>query len=144
LTPGTILHDQQFPFSDGTKGNKLVVLLTPLVDGYFYIGAKTTSRENRRGKKPGCQHKDIYPNFFIPKGTSTFPTDTWVSLDEFYEFKSTELIQRHFSGEIKTIDNLESSLTIKLLSCTLQSQDITFHQEKAIKAALHELTIPPK
>ena len=141
MTPGTILHDQKFPFLDGTKGNKLIVLLTPLVDRYFYIAAKTTSKENRKGKNPGCQHKDIYPNFFIPKGTSTFPMDTWINLDEFYEFKSTELIQRHFTGEIRSIGNLEINLTAKLLACSLQSEDITFHQEKAIKAALEKLIV---
>lgn len=139
MTPGTILHDQKFPFSDGTTGNKLVVLLTSLADGFFYIGAKTTSKEKHKGKNSGCQHKDIYPNFFIPKGTSSFSVDTWVSLDEFYEFKSTELIQRHFSGEIKTIGTLHSNLTIKLLNCALQSEDITLHQEAAIKTALKQL-----
>ncbi len=139
MTPGTILHDQKFPFSDGTTGNKLVVLLTSLADGYFYIGAKTTSKDKHKGKNAGCQHKDIYPNFFIPKGTSSFPVDTWVSLDEFYEFKSTELIQRHFSGEIKTIGMLDNALTIKLLNCVLQSEDITLHQESAIKVTLEQL-----
>lgn len=139
MTPGTILHDQKFPFSDGTTGNKLVVLLTSLVDGYFYIGAKTTSKEKYKGKIPGCQHKDIYPNFFIPKGTSSFSIDTWVNLDEFYEFKSTELVQRHFAGEIKTIANLDNNLIAKLLKCTLQSEDITLHQEHAIKTTLEQL-----
>lgn len=143
MTPGTILHDQQFPFSDGTKGNKLVILLTSLADSYFYIGAKTTSKDKHKGKNTGCQHKDIYPNFFIPKGTSSFPINTWVSLDEFYEFKHTELIQRHFSGEIKTIGTLDNNLTIKLLNCALQSEDITLHQETAIKAALEQLSQPP-
>lgn len=139
MTPGTILHDIKFLFSDGTTGNKLVILLTSLADGYFYIGAKTTSKDKHKGKNAGCQHKDIYPNFFIPKGASSFPIDTWVGLDEFYEFKHTELIQRHFSGEIKTIGTLDKNLTIKLLNCALLSEDITLHQETAIKAALKQL-----
>jgi hypothetical protein len=141
LIPGTILYDQNFCFSDGTRGNKLVVLLTSLTDGHFYIGAKTTSKEKHKGKNAGCQHKDTYPNFFIPKGTSSFLVDTWVGLDEFYEFKHTELIQRHFSGEIKTIATLDKTLTIKLLNCTIQSEDITLHQETAIKTALEQLNL---
>ena len=143
MTPGTILHDQKVPFSDGTTGNKLVVLLTSLVDGYFYIAAKTTSKEKHKGKIAGCQHKDIYPNFFIPKGKSSFPADTWINLDEFYEFKSTELVQRHFSGEIKSIGTLENNLITKLLGCALQSEDITLHQEDAIKVASEQLNLPP-
>ncbi len=143
MTPGTILHDQKFPFSDGSTGNKLVILLTSLTDSYFYIGAKTTSKDKHKGKNAGCQHKDIYPNFFIPKGTSSFPIDTWVSLDEFYEFKHTELIQRHFSGEIKTIGTLDNKLTIKLLNCALQSEDISSHQEAAINLSLKQLPSLP-
>lgn len=143
MIPGTILHDQQFPFSDGTKGSKLVILLTSLSNGYSYIAAKTTSRDKRKGKNAGCQHKDIYPNFFIPQGTSSFPSDTWVGLDEFFEFKHTELIQRHFSGEIKTIGTLQNNLTVQLLNCAIQSEDITLHQEAAINAALTQLILPP-
>ena len=138
MTPGTILHHQKFTFSDGTEGNKLLVLLTDLVEGYFYVVAKTTSKDHRKGKNPGCQHKDIYPNYFIPKGTSTFLTDTWIGLNEFYEFKSTELIQRHFSGDIKPLGNLAIPLTKNLLNCTLKSEDITLRQESAIKNALEK------
>jgi hypothetical protein len=142
LTPGTILHHQTFTFSDGSKGKKLLVLLTDLVEGYFYVLAKTTSKNHRKGKTPGCQLKDIYPNFFIPNKSAIFRIDTWIGLDEFYEFKHAELIQRHFSGEIKSIGNLDNLLTIDLLSCTLKSKDITPCQEFAIKTALEKLRLP--
>ncbi len=139
MNPGTILHDQKFLFTDGTTGNKLIILLTSQVDGYFYIAAKTTSREKYKKKNSGCQHKDAHPNFFIPRGTSSFPIDTWVSLSEFYDLKSKELLQRHFTGDIKTIGDLDINLTKKLLICSLQSEDITLHQEAAIKATLERL-----
>lgn len=143
MTPGTILHDQKFTFSDGTQGNKLLVLLTPQVDGFFYIAAKTTSKEKHKGKNAGCQHEDKHPNFYIPQGTSSFPSNTWISLNEFYELKSVDLLQRRFSGEIKTIDSLDNDTIKKLLECVLKSEDITPHQETAIQNALDQLKSSP-
>lgn len=139
MKPGTILHDIKFRFSDGETGNKLLVLLTPLVDSYYYIAAKTTSKEKYKNRNTGCQHADKHPNFFIPTKTSPFKMDTWISLNEFYEIKSTDLIQRHFAGEVKTIGNLENVLTTKLLNCVLKSEDITLHQELKIKESLEQL-----
>lgn len=136
MIPGTILCHHNFKFSDGATAKKLIILLTDLTEEHSYILAKTTSQENRKSKKSGCQKNDIYPNFFIPKTHSTFPKDTWVDLNEFFEFEAKELLQKHFSGEIQTINVLERELTKKLLSCSIECEDISFHQQEAIKTAL--------
>jgi hypothetical protein len=65
LTPGTILHDQKFPFSDGTTGNKLVVLLTSLTDGFFILGQRQHPRRNTKEKMLAASIKIDIPIFIF-------------------------------------------------------------------------------
>jgi len=67
MIPGTILCDDEFKFSDGTTGQKLLIVLNDGQSG-TYIVIKTTSNGNFKGTTYGCQSSDRYPNFFCPKG----------------------------------------------------------------------------
>ena len=57
-------------------------------------------------------------------------------MDEFYEFKDSELLQKHFIGEINRIGELESNITIQLSECALLSEDITKRQDTIVTAAI--------
>lgn len=65
--------------------------------------------------------------------TGCFKKDTWICLDDFYEFDASELLQGSFSGRIQHIGELPSSMLPALISCALQSDDITGLQEQAIQ-----------
>lgn len=84
MTPGSILFDKKFSFHDGEVGEKLFVILGT-VNG-TYVVAKTTTQPHGRGNDYGCQPKDRFPNFYLPKGACHLKESTWICLDEFYEF----------------------------------------------------------
>lgn len=139
MTPGTILFHKNFIFDDGDKADKRLVFLTDRIDDFFYVVAKTTSQANRKGKNSGCQHENVYPNFFIPQGTTrAFHVDTWVILTQLYELRHAAIIQPDPSC-IKIIGSMNDELTKNLLNCTLKLDDITPHQEMAIRRVLNKL-----
>jgi len=132
MTPGAILHDPLFRFKDGETGNKLFVILNDGSSG-FYVAVRTTSQARGKSSSEGCHLDDWQQNFFVPTATGCFKKNTWICLDDFYEFDATELLQGSFSGRIQHIGKLPSSMLPALISCALQSDDITGLQEQAIQ-----------
>lgn len=132
MIPGTVLHDPQFVFKDGEVGNKLFIVLNDGSAGY-YVTARSTSNPMSKSDTPGCHLGDRQPNFFIPKSVSGLKKDTWVCLDDFYDFDADELLTGHFSGRIHKIRELPKEITDALIECVLSSDDISGTQVAAIK-----------
>ncbi|HEV7681081.1 MAG TPA: hypothetical protein VGO68_03080 [Pyrinomonadaceae bacterium] len=70
MNPGTILTDTQFLYSDGTTGNKILIVLNDGEVGH-YIVIKITSKDKYKSLIYGCQSDDRYPNFYLPKALSS-------------------------------------------------------------------------
>jgi hypothetical protein len=143
MIPGTILCDDEFTFSDGTKGQKLSVVLNDGQSG-AYVVIKTTSNPNFKGTTYGCQSSDRYPNFFCPKGSCCLKKDTWIQLDQFFEFMAHELVARHFTGHIKRIGVLPDQILKELLECAINCEDITQDQIQVLSDCLTQLATAEK
>jgi hypothetical protein len=129
MKPGTILHDSQFLCYDGTVQNKLLVVLNDATAGYYTL-VKTTSEPKGKGRNLGCQPRDHFRNFFISAGQSSFPKDTWIMLNEFYEASPQDLAARISAGHLYDgVGYLDESLLKTLLVCAKESLDITPQQE---------------
>lgn len=135
MTPGTILCDDEFVFSDGSTGKKLLIVLNDGDCGY-YIVVKTTSKSDYKGNDYGCQSDDRYPNFFCPKGSCCLKQNTWIQLDQFFEFKAHELVARHFSGLVKRIGVLPDQILAELLACAITCEDITEKHATDLRAVV--------
>ncbi|MGH7598642.1 MAG: hypothetical protein ACREOI_19995 [bacterium] len=135
MTPGTLLCDTNFKFSNGTFGKKILVVLK---DGssYPYIVIKVTSQQKNRGTKYGCQLTDRLPNFFLPQGCCYLKEHTWVQLEDFRKFDMTEFLNAHFSGQIVKLAELPWKITLELLECAIQSDDISVAQQKVLQETL--------
>lgn len=142
MIPGTILCDDEFVFSDGSTGKKLLIVLNDGESG-SYIVIKTTSKSDFKGNDYGCQSTDRYPNFFCPKGSCCLKHDTWIQLDQFFEFKAHELMAKHFTGKIKRIGVLTDQIVKELLHCAIGCEDITLKQAKVLEDCAQTL-FPPK
>lgn len=138
MVPGTILFDREFEFSDGTKGRKLLVVLTNGEDGY-YVVVKTTSQPDYKGITYGCQNSDRYPNFFLPAGSCCLDGQSWILLDQFFDFSAAEVMTWHFSGRINRIGVLPTDIAIQLLHCATEAEDISERQQTAVVDMLNIL-----
>jgi len=141
MIPGTILCDDEFTFSDKSTGKKILIVLNDGSDG-VYIVIKTTSQSDFKGNDYGCQSSDRYPNFFCPKGSCCLTKDTWIQLDQFFEFKMHDMIARHFSGHIKRIGVLPDQLLSELLICAIECEDITQKQSQVLRECRRILLTP--
>ena len=128
---GTILFDNDFRFSDGSKGKKLLVVLSDGEDGR-YIVVKTTSNSNYKGITFGCQNEERYPNFYLPDGSCVLKGQSWIQLDQYFEFNASEFLGWHFSGRINRIGILPNDIAIELLHCAINSKDISIKQQEVL------------
>jgi len=135
MTPGTFLVDDNFKFRDEKTGKKIFAILNNGVLG-SYIAVKTTSKGDRYGIQYGCQIMDRFPNFHFVQASCFLQKNTWIQLDDFFEFDAQKLIQKVTNGEIHRIGVLEPSQTIELLTCASHSDDISSIHEKEIKKTI--------
>lgn len=138
MTPGTFLVDDNFIFRDGTKGKKIFVVLNDGVLG-SYIAVKTTSQGDRYGIQYGCQIMDRFPNFHFVKNSCFLHKNTWIQLDDFFEFKTEELDQKITTNRINRIGVLCLTQTLELLTCASHSDDISLIHEREIKKTIDSL-----
>jgi hypothetical protein len=135
VKPGTVLHYSGFQFKDGVRGDKFLVVLNEGLCG-FYVLVKTTSRQNGRSARYGCNLSDRYPNFFLQDGIPIFCAPTWVCLDDFYTHPVAEILTGKFSGIVTMKGELSVEIAKGLLLCAAASDDITAVQETQVRLAL--------
>lgn len=133
MIPGSIFFDKNFNFHDGESGEKLFVVLG--TEKGITLAAKTTSRNFGKGIDYGCQPNDRFHNFHLPVNTCYLKKPTWVCLNEFYELNQSKLLQKHFSGIVNHLCDLEANITREIQDCAVISDDITPSQEKIILAS---------
>ena len=134
MNAGSIFFDTNFHFHDGNDGKKLFIVLG--YDKGIVLVVKTTSQPYRRGIAYGCQPNDRFHNFYLPINSCYLKKNTWVCLDDFYELKQSELLQKRFSGVINHICDLTPAITRELQDCAITSEDLTAKQEIIIKSCL--------
>lgn len=141
MTPGSILHDPQFLCHDKTQQNKLLVVLNDGAAGRYILVKTTSVSKDKASSTPGCHPKDRFRNFYIPQGQSDFRVDTWIMLNEFYEFDRNELLKRSLSGFMQIKGRLPETLVKSLLVCAKESLDITPAQEASLDETLTMLAL---
>ena len=117
---GTILHDGEFQYDDGTTGNKLAIIVSNF--GKNFLAVKTTSQQHRKSKARGCQINDKPPNYFLPKNSTWFKEDTWIQVDEIFELDFNILSSKNEGKASPPV--LSQTVMKELLECALQSEEI--------------------
>ena len=135
MTPGSISLDKEFIFHDGEKGEKFFIVLRHGENGH-YVVSKTTSNGMQRGIVFGCQLRDRFPSFFLPKSSTCFIKNTWVCLHEFYELSKKHVLERHFAGQIYKCGEVPLGITKELLTCAIACVDISTSQKTLVTETL--------
>ncbi|MGH9838439.1 MAG: hypothetical protein ACREEM_06610 [Blastocatellia bacterium] len=111
----------------------------------IYVVIKTTSKDKYKGRKDGCQSSDRYPNFFIPNGKSFLQGDSWLMLDEFFEFNRQDLLAKRFAGQMNPLGTLPENTLKELLDCAVGCDDISQAQARILvntRQSLEALLLP--
>ncbi len=142
MTPGTFICDNEFKFRDGKIGKKILLVVNDGEDGYYLV-LKMTSDPAYKSTNYGCHPNDRYPNFFCPRGSCCLRDDTWIQLDDFFEFDATALLSKHFAGKINRIGVMGDDMLRELLECALASEDISPTQTTIAENTLRHLIEQP-
>ena len=107
--PGDILNYRDYEFEDGTKSNKLFVVLNVTTGKTPCLVLKTTSQSKRyKGATQGCNfNKKV---FFVPTSWQTcFDLDTYIQIPQIIEIQSITLLQDGLTKKIVLLQNSLSS-----------------------------------
>ena len=122
---GAILGWKEFPFDDGGKSDKLLIVLGAQA-GKNYLAILTTSQSHGRKAIPGCHAEDGY--FFIGAGSHEFLKDTWLELYRPQEMSAATVLKGNLSGDIWVVANLRQQIANEIRNCLKRSPDTTQHQ----------------
>lgn len=134
---GTILFDSKFQFPNGNIDYKLIVVLCEL--GSDYLVVQTTRQPGAKNRTNGCQIKDNPSNFYLPRGAAWFEDDTWILLNEVFEYNSVIFDSKWRDNVIQHRTVLSTDLTKQIFECALQSEDIEKYYLDFITKALENL-----
>lgn len=107
--PGQILCYKDFEFKDGSKRDKLFVVLNNADTDLLCLVLKTTSQSRHyEGVQKGCSPQKKV--FFVPLGwEQCFKVDTYIQLPEIIEIPTEKLLAGDISHKIR----VTSSLTVE-------------------------------
>jgi hypothetical protein len=121
--PGDILCDKEFQFEDGSKKEKLFVVLNTADGDAPCLVLKTTSQEKRfQGSHQGCNpDKKV---FYAPvKWQACFSKNTYIQLPQIFEFSAAELIRGGLSRQIYVNQAISSDCLAQLKNCLKKFKD---------------------
>lgn len=138
MKPGTLFFYRDFRFHDGGSADKIIVALGSSQGVTLVV--KTTSQGKRYLNDYGCQADHRFPSYHLVKNCCCLEKPTWIVLGEFYELKYAELVQKNFTGDLRRIGELSDDITIDLMKCSIQSDDISSHQASIVQNSIDSFT----
>lgn len=131
--PGEILCYYDWSFENGSKADKLLVVLNVADTDCPCLVLKTTSQSRRyQNVVRGCNVQKRV--FFIPVDwEDCFSLDTYVQLPQILEISTRDLLQGHFAGQIRRLGCLSVDCFTQLKNCLKQFRaDISAQHWKLI------------
>lgn len=130
---GQVLFYENFQFENGSKGDKLFVILYVADINSPCLVLKTTSQSKRyAGSKEGCDSQKKV--FFVPKDwRECFPLDTYIQLPQIIEIESAEVFAGTLAKRMRLKNALSADCFAKLKNCLKQFKgDISLQHWKLI------------
>lgn len=115
--PGEVLCYKDFEFDDGTKKDKLFLVVNSSEIESSCLVLKTTSQSKRyQNVSKGCNPAKRV--FFVPTSwESCFREDTYIQLPQIFEFPYSDLIKGGFERRIFVINSLSQNCFAQLKNC---------------------------
>jgi hypothetical protein len=134
---GTLLFDSKFQFPSGHTDHKLILVVCEY--GTNFLVAQTTRQPDYKNKTEGCQIDDKPPNYFISAHNEWFNDDTWIRLDEVFEYDNDTFFYKKEDGVVSERTTLRIGLMKDILQCALKSKDIDLYYLEFIERAYDRL-----
>lgn len=121
--PGQILCYKDFPFKDGSKKDKLLVILNDSDRNSVRLVLKTTSQSKYyEGVVKGCNPQKRV--FFVPADwEQCFKLDTYIQLPQIFEIPTDRLLVGDISGQIYISSSLSVQCFKLLKDCIKQFRE---------------------
>lgn len=115
--PGDILCHKEYEFKDGSKKEKLFVVLN-MADGNTPCLALMTTSQSKQYPRvnQGCNHTKRC--FFVPtKWGNCFTLDTYIQLPRIFEFPVNKLLTGSFAKIVYVSNSISSDCLAQLKNC---------------------------
>jgi hypothetical protein len=111
---GNIYRHPEFKFHDGEIGDKLILLLNTPSNKEHGIFVKTTSQQHNKPSTVGCIKS--HRCFYIDANSELFDLNTWIQLDDIYEFDANAAKRNDGLHKIGTLNDGKID---KIIDCLL-------------------------
>lgn len=120
---GQVLFYENFPFEDGSTGDKLFVILYVADINSPCLFLKTTSQPKRyKGCQEGCDPQKRV--FFVPLSwRECFPLDTYIQLPQVIEIQAAEIFAGTLSKRMRQKGALSIDCFQRLKNCLKKFKD---------------------
>lgn len=126
VSPGCIVHWEDFEFSDGACADKFLVVVG-CKPGSNYLAVLGTSKRHRRSFVAGCNHKDGY--YHMPGKRAWFPLDTWLVLADPIEITPADFLRRAMVEKtLKVCGQLKPDIANAVRNCLKLCPDVSAQQ----------------
>lgn len=114
---GEILYYSDYVFEDGSKADKLFVVLNAADIDLPSLVFRTTSQSRRyEGVVQGCNPQKRV--FFVPADWGRcFELDTYIQLPQILEISTEELLKGALSKKIRIVGSLPADCFVQLKNC---------------------------
>jgi hypothetical protein len=135
MKAGSIWEHKHFICKNGTELEKkyIIILNTPPQNEIPYFACLATSQGKKKPQEVGCNTELGY--FKIKAAQEWFPRDTWLVLNDIYEFKYDYLLKNSLEkGNLRKISKISTPRFRVILKCVEHCRDVTFYQKTVIRA----------
>ena len=123
MKSGEVIYFINFKFEDGSKENKLLIILNNPVGDEPYLVCLTTSKHKPwRKKQLGCHSEQNY--FFVDSTQDNFDLDTWIIFEKVYPLKIDKILNSCLKDGSYKLFELEPTLWKTIKDCIAKSKDI--------------------
>lgn len=129
---GRIYDYDNITFHDSVthSGNKLVVVLNYDHGDNVIVCALTTSKQHTRLNSSGCCSVNYC--YKIDANVDFFKLDTWILINNVYEFSKAEFLNKVYRGDVRYKHKLKSQTIDAIRNCCSVCPDISIDNIKRI------------
>lgn len=120
---GSVYFHKNLPLSTGREKDKLLVQVNTPSKKEPYLLYLTTSQPKSRPETPGCISR--LSLFYVEAGKPFFDKNTWIQLDELYEFDSAYIIKMGLQKEMRELGIIPNQKMNEIANCFRRIDDVS-------------------
>lgn len=120
---GAVYFHKDLPLSSGTTKDKLLIQVNTPENKDPHLFALTTSQQKKKPQTPGCIPS--WSLFYVEAGKPLFDKNTWIQLDQLFEFDTAYMLKMGLQKEMHEIGIIPKQKVNEIANCCKRTDDVS-------------------